>query len=457
MKLTGKSSKGIVCIGVAVLLSLTMFVGCTNSSTSATEPSISASNTDANRAETSDKIIEIDFWHNYASGEGAKLMTSLIANFEKEHPNMKVKELGLAFGEQDEKIIPALAAGTAPDIFVFDLSTVKARAMNGQLMNLDSYVKAESLDVSKFFPATLDACMYNGELYGLPYMTDTRVLYYNKEHFREAGLDPENPPKSWDELLECVKKLTIVNEKNEVERVGMSLNVFELAPWTMGWTFGAELWNKDGTPNINSPEMLEALNFVLKLQDTVGLSAYESLNEESAISGVSPFVNETCSMCVQWNGLYNDIKTYNPELDFGVTYIPTKDGKNYKSSWGAGSSIEFSYHDEARAQAAFELGMYLTSPKVASQFIQNTSDFVCNMDAYNDPAVQSDPVWQFFAKNGEITRMHYFCPELPTWHSKTLLPEWQAAIAGSKTPAQTLEDTQNIILQEIENYKKING
>ena len=408
-------------------------------------------------ASADDEIVEIDFWHHYPSGTGAEIMTQVLNEFMEAHPNIKVNELGLGLGEQGEKLIPALVAGTAPDIFVYDLATVQERGMKEQTMCLDEYVAEAGMDLGTFFPATVDCCTYDGKLYGLPYMTDTRVLFYNKDHFRAAGLDPEKPPKSWDEVLDYVEKLNITNEEGEVTQVGFSTIWWEIAPWTMGWTFGAEYWDADGNPTLNTPEMLEALKFVRKLCAAVGEDAYQKLFDASMATGISPFTNGTVSMCVQFNGFCSTLATYAPDMDYGVALIPTKDGENYKSSWGAGYSLEFTHKSDERAKAAFELGKYLVSTEIATRFLLGNSEYVCNMKAYEDPQVQSDPVWQVFAESGKYTRIHHFCPELPTWPNTILVPEWLAALSDTKTPEQALEDAQKNLVQEIDNYRMLNG
>ena len=301
------------------------------------------------------------------------------------------------------------------------------------------------------------SCTYDGKLYGLPYMTDTRVLFYNKDHFRAAGLDPENPPKTWDEVLEYTKKLNLTDENGEPTQVGFSTVWWEIAPWTMGWTFGADYWDADGNPTLDTPEMLEALNYVKELTAVVGEDAFQKLYDASMATGVSPFTNGTVSMCIQFNGFCSTLETYAPDLDYGVALIPTKDGVNYKSSWGAGYGLEFTHKSDARAQAAFELGQYLVSTEVATKFLLGNSEYVCNMEAYENPQIQNDPIWQVFAESGKYTRIHHFCPELPTWPNSVLVPEWQAALLGTKTPEQALADAQANLLQEIENYHLING
>lgn len=404
-----------------------------------------------------DEIVEIEFWHKYSGDVHAEHITEMIAQFMEENPNIVVKELGLPFGDYNQKIETALASGSAPDLLIGDLdNTPRARAMKGQILNLQEYAEAAGFDTSVFFPATVEMCQYEGDLYALPFITDTRVLYWNKEHFAEAGLDPDVPPKTWDEVMEYNEKLTIINESGEIERLGYSTEIGYFGEWTLGWTYGAELWNEDGTPNINSPEMLQALNTAMAIRDQVGSEAFGAFNANSYACGYSPFVEETVSMTIDWNGLYSDIQLYNPDMDFGVALIPTMDGETNRASWGSGFSLEITDKgDEARAEAAFKLAMFLCSTDVATSFVLECSDFVCNAEAYNDPAVQADPVWALFAESGEYTRFHHFVPEYPTWHYSILTPEWQAAMAGTKSPEQALQDAEDWINEEIENYRKM--
>lgn len=430
--------KKFICIVISLFLIMSVFSAC------------------GSEKKNSDDIVEIEFWHKYSGDIHAEHMTKMIEQFMKENPNIKVKELGLPFGDYNQKIETALASKSGPDLLVGDLdNTPRARAMKNQIANLQKYADLAKLDTSVFFPATVDMCTYNGELYALPFITDTRVLYWNKEHFKAAGLDPETPPKTWDEVMKFNEKLTKLDEKGEIEQLGYSPKIGYFGEWTMGWTFGAELWNEDGTPNMCSSEMLQALNTSLAIQGQVDSKAFDTFNANSYACGYSPFVEETVSMTIDWNGLYSDIKLYNPDMDFGVALIPTEDGINNKASWGSGFSLEITDNgDDERIKAAFELASFLCRTDNAVSFVKNCSDFVCNMEAYNDSEISNDPVWALFAESGKYTRYHHFVPEYPTWHYSTLTPEWDAAMIGSKTPEQALKDAEDWIKTEINNYRK---
>lgn len=403
--------------------------------------------------------VEIEMWHIWPADEGAEKMTSMIEKFVEENPNVTVKELGISFWDYNDKLTPALAANTGPDLMVGDLGNPKARAMNGQIMNLEPYVQETGFNKDLYFPASIEQCSYEGELYAFPFITDTRVLYWNKDHFAEAGLDPEKPPVTWEEMIEYNDKLTTFkdDERTEVERMGFSTRIGNFYEWTLGWTYGAELFNEDNSPNVNSPEMLEALNTALTIQNQVGLSAFDAYNEGTKSLTYSPFIGETLSMVVETNGFYSNIQKYNPEMNFGVTLIPTSNGVDNKASWGNGHSLEIADKgDAAKSRAAFDLGAFLCRTDNALSFVTERSEYVCNVEALNDPSVVSDPVWQVLAESGNYVKFRPFIPEYPTWYS-SLTPEWEAALKGEKSPEQALSDAQDRIIEEIENYRLINA
>lgn len=403
--------------------------------------------------------VEIEFWHQYASGTAAEHITTLLNKFMEENPNVKVKDLGIAFGDYDNKLLPALTAGTGPDICMGDLGNPKARAESGVIMNLAPYVRDSGFDTSLYLPAAVEQCTYQGDLYALPFITDTRVLYWNKDHFTAAGLDPETPPASWAELIAMNEKLKVVSEgdPNRIERIGFSTRIGDAFPWTIGWTFGANLFDENHMPTFNTPELRDGLNMALTIQDQVGLSAFDAFNEGTKALGFSPFIGEAVSMIMATNTLYGQIKQYNPDLNFGVALIPTNDGQHNKSSWGNGYSLEICYKgDDAKAKAAFDLGAFLVRTDNALSFIENQSEFVCNVEALKNPKLMADPIWATMVASGEVTQFRPFIQEYPTWYMD-LMPEWDSALRHEKTPEEALTAAESAVKQEIENYRMMNG
>jgi len=402
------------------------------------------------------KPVTIDFWHIWPVDVNAENMTNLLNNFKTSYPHITVNELALPFFDYLDKLAPALAAGTSSDLMIGDLGNPKGRAIKGQIMNIQKYVDEWRLDMGQFFPATVEQCTYEGDLYGLPFITDTRVMYWNKDHFKEAGLDPESPPKTWEDMIAYNEILTSFNDDGTIKRLGFSTRIGNFFEWTLGWTYGAELWNPDGTPNIDSPEMLKACNTALTIQQQVGLSAFDGFNENSRAIGISPFITGDMSIIIHTNGFYANIKEYNPDLVFGVALLPTDDGVNHRASWGNGFSLEITDKgDDDKSRAAFELAAFLCRTDNATEFVLNCADYVCNATAYDDPRVFADPVWVVMAESGKYTRFRNFVLEYPTWYG-SLQPEWEAVLMGQKEPKQGLEDAQKRIIEEMENYRLTN-
>ncbi len=124
----------------------------------------------------------------------------------------------------------AIAGGNAPDLVFFDRFKVGSWANQGSLTSLTEYAERDGISREDFYEYTWDESSYEDDLYAVPLTTDSRLLFYNKDHFSEVGLDPDNPPTTIAELEEAADLLTII-DGNRIERLG-------LIPWiSQGWLY----------------------------------------------------------------------------------------------------------------------------------------------------------------------------------------------------------------------------
>lgn len=160
---------------------------------------------------------KISFWHTW-SGEGGAAIEALVTSFEAAHPEIDV-EIVLTT-DLEQKLLTAVAGGASPDVVLFDRYKTGQFAARGALMALDSYIEAHGINAADFFDAAWDETRYQGKSYGVPFYVDNKALLYNKRLFAEAGLDPNRPPETWEELMEYSKLLTKRDSEGYLTQVG---------------------------------------------------------------------------------------------------------------------------------------------------------------------------------------------------------------------------------------------
>ena len=394
--------------------------------------------------------VKISFWHIYSDGPMKDLMTQLLKKFQDQNPHITVEELGINFWDYWTKLSTAMAGGSGSDLAMNDTSTLPSRAKAGSIVNIDSFIQQDNFNTDDFFPVLIDKMKYEGSLYGLPSDTDVRVLYYNKAHFREAGLDPEKPPTNWDEVEEYAEKLTKWGSNNLIEQIGFAPSLGNLHFWTIAWTFGGDFWDDEGNPTYTKPENLEALQWEKKIQDKYGVKAMSAFNSQASALQYSPFIAGKVSMIVDVNNLYEDIKRYAPDLEFGVAPIPYK---RTPASWSAGFDYEIvDNKDPKRAQAAWELLKYLTSPEVQIEIHRTSGSLVSNMKAAKADEFMSDPIWSMIVEQMDVSRFIEYIDAMPSWHAN-LDPTEQAVLNSGEDPQKALEEAQKAAETAVKNYK----
>ena len=162
---------------------------------------------------------EVTFYYPVAvGGPITRIVDQMAADFEKENPGIKVKPVYA--GTYQETIVKALTAhksGTPPTTAIL-LSTDMFT-----LIDEDAIVPFDTKDAAPFFKAFLANSQTGGKTWGLPFQRSTIVLYWNKELFKEAGLDPNKAPANWKEMLEYAQKLTKRDASGNVTQWGVQV------------------------------------------------------------------------------------------------------------------------------------------------------------------------------------------------------------------------------------------
>ena len=169
-------------------------------------------------ATTPAEPITLTFW-NYWDGKNGEVIQSLVDEYNKAHPNVTINNVFIGWGELLPKLQTAAAGGTMPDLAAVDLVWVPKLVDTGKPVALNDYIAASNVNLKDFYASQLDVDRYGDTYYSLPVSTNNLELFYNKDMFRAAGLDPDKPPTTWSELADYATKLT----KPDGSQYGMEL------------------------------------------------------------------------------------------------------------------------------------------------------------------------------------------------------------------------------------------
>jgi len=232
--------------------------------------------------------------------------------FEANHPNITIEFQTVPGDDMFDKLLAQVAAGNPPDAaYVSDWMT-GAFAQEGGLAPLEDYVtKSNLIDLEDYVPAFLETSQVDGVQYGLPMTSETTSLFYRTDRFEEAGLDPNNPPKTWEEFQEYAEKLTNSAENKYGFAVFAPVDeaAYNFYPWL--WQAGGDQLNPDDPTDVvwDSPEGQRAADFYANLAQY----APPDLLNASAWDARVPFANGDVAMLMAGGWLVGELMTQFPD------------------------------------------------------------------------------------------------------------------------------------------------
>ena len=310
------------------------------------------------------------------------LIDDLCAQYHEENPNITVTPVYAgSYADTRTKVQAAIKGGNTPDLAImFSIDLYSLLAMDA-IADIDSFCTTE--EDQEWLNGFYDGFMMNsrdGETtYGIPWQRSTIVLYYNKDAFKAAGLDPEQPPTTWDELYEDAQKLTIT-ENGQTTQYGIQIPSDGYAYWMLQ-TFcvqqdGFNLMNDTGTETYYDDD-----------RTATGLKFWKSLSEDgSQPSGIvawattpSDFLEGKTAMMYHTTGNLTNVKN-NATFDFGVAMLP--ENESFGSPTGGGNFYIFKGVSEERQQAAFDFIKWMTDDERVAQWSIDTGYVATRPSAY---------------------------------------------------------------------------
>jgi len=315
-----------------------------------------------------------------------QLMQNLISQFEQENPDVKINLQQLTWEYGLDKFIISLAAENAPDICELGTTWISKFASSGVLLDITDDIR----DVkAKYF--LWDSATYDNKIYGVPWFAGTRVLFYNKELFLNAGLDPEKPPGTWQELLSAAKRI----HAPEKGVWGFSIFAGEPeSPWQeflpFAWANGASILSKDLKKSLlDSRETLQALEFYKEL------SKYSLIERQSQVNELFAQGQVGIQISGAWNLRF--IPRHNPQLAFGVGLMPTPEEGTSTPSAFAGGELFVITKNSKHPKQALKLIKFLTSKDNVMKAVKIQQNVIpAQKEALRDPYYEQYPEQKIF-------------------------------------------------------------
>lgn len=400
---------------------------------------------------------EVQFYYPVAvGGPIAKIIDGFAADFMKAHPSIKVTPIYA--GTYQETIVKALTAhksGTPPVTSVLLSTDMFTLIDEDAIQPFDGFVKSadDKAWLAGFYPAFMLNSRSGGKTWGIPFQRSTVVMYWNKELFKEAGLDPNKPPTTWAELKTMAGKLTKKDAAGKVTQYGVQIPSSGFPYWlfqTLTTTNGAILANDTGTAvKFDDPAVIEALQFWVDLGKA-------GVHPQGVVEwGTTPkdFFEKKAAIIYTTTGNLTNIRK-NAGFDFGVAMIPGNKRKG--SPTGGGNFYLFKKNTPAQQQAAFEFIRWITAPERAAQWSIDTGYVATSPAAYKTPALQkygSEFPPALVARDQLPVSVAEFSTHDNQRVTKALNDGLQAALTGAKTPEQAMKDAQREADRLLRGYK----
>ena len=269
------------------------------------------------------------------------------------------------------KLMLATSGGVPPDLAGLFSANVPVFAENNALLPLDALAAQAGVRREEYIPVFWQLGCHRDHLFALTSMPSVSALICNKKMFREAGLDPEQPPRSIAELEACNEKLLRRRPDGSIEQIGHLPNdPFWVAPrW--GLWFGAHYWDGRETVQANSPEMRAAFQWLLSYPERFGAQDILALRDGfgAFASPQNPFLTGRVAMTNQGPWIYSFIKNYAaPDFEWGVAAFPSVDPERLPNVTYADSDVLVIPVGSPHPREAFEFIRYLTSQGPMEKF-----------------------------------------------------------------------------------------
>jgi multiple sugar transport system substrate-binding protein len=269
-----------------------------------------------------DGRVHVSYWEKWTGFEG-DAMREVVNAFNRSQDRITVDLLTVS--QVDQKMLLATAGGNPPDVAGLWSYNVFEYADKNALRPLDDFLKRDGIGPEHYIPAYWELCRHRGRVWALPTAPATVALHWNKRLFREAGLDPERPPRTIEELDAFSERLVKRDPvTHKITQMGFMPSEPGWWNWGWGYWFGGKLWDGVSRVTPDAPENVRAFRWVQSYSQRYGAADVQLFQSGfgNFSSPQNAFIAEQVAMVLQGVWMYNFISKYNPKVEWGAAPFP---------------------------------------------------------------------------------------------------------------------------------------
>lgn len=396
--------------------------------------------------------VKIDLWYPHGGKLARDRYTELEKAFNATHPDIKL-ECTYAKGTETDvrKLMTAIAGGVGPDVALIDRFTVASWVPSGALTPLDDYVKKTGIEREDYFSYAWDEANFVGHQWALPTGVDSwELFYWNKDMFKEVGLDPNQPPRYTEELDAINEKFFKYDAAGRVTQTGFIpwIQCGHIVAYGRAWAWGGKFYDYETRKiTANHPRNIDYWEWVASWAKKLPVKKIEGMRKTfGKAPATNPFFTGRTAMIVQGSWMKPSLDRYAPDLNYGVatTFYPKEKGR--ENCTGGGGWCYILVKGSEHPDEAFEVMRWLTATKEAWEIhLKYTRAFPSLKKILNDPDIREKYFNNRIAKVGlELlySPNHFYRPVIPVgnlyWDE--LKAATEKIIYFDKTPEEALND-----------------
>ncbi len=374
--------------------------------------------------------ITLQFWNVFTGSDG-DILRQIVDNYNKTNTdNIEIQMDIMPNDQLQQKLPAAIATGTAPDLVLFGVENIAPYVSNDSLEDISDFWDVTGVDKSNILENVLELSHVDGKLYGTPMQYNVSYLYWNKDLFREAGLDPEKAPETLDELAEYAEKLT-----------DPSKNQFGLALPTNAtymqflWANGGDADDPDTNSNLlDSEENLKTLEW---LQD---LTVNKKVSPNNITGSEADTMLQAGQIAMYMSGPWQINGLREQGIDFGIAPCAAGSAGAFSPAGGCSYVIPKGTEEDRRL-AAYKFMQYWLTDDILKEWSQKNGFPVWSKTLMEDPEIKEDVVLNSISKATEIGRSYNLGYSLASQiDNDVMIPLFEKVMTGAATPEDALKE-----------------